>query len=147
LLSPLKSLYCALSRSILEYAVVICDPNTVIVKNQVEGVQWKFLYFAARILHITHQPHDYEPVLTKLELTTLIGVFLLIKTFWESLWMDLSIVLIYYVKLISKSLTSIPDHIILSSSPSTPLIIHLTYFQNYAHCKREHPHFHFCITY
>jgi hypothetical protein len=51
--------------------VVIWDPNTVIAKNQVEGVQRKFLYFAVRVLHITHQPYDYEPVLTKLGLTTL----------------------------------------------------------------------------
>jgi hypothetical protein len=45
--------------------------HTVIAKNQVEGVQRKFLYFTARVLNITHQPHDYEPVLTKHGLTTL----------------------------------------------------------------------------
>ncbi|XP_025409923.1 uncharacterized protein LOC112683222 [Sipha flava] len=71
LLAPLKSLYCALVRPILEYVMVIWDPNTVIAKNQVEGVQRKFLYFTARVFHITHQPYDYEPVLAKLGLTTL----------------------------------------------------------------------------
>lgn len=71
LLAPLKSLYCALVRSILEYAVVIWDPNTVIAKNQIERVQRKVLYFATRVLHIAHRPHDYEPVLNKLGLTTL----------------------------------------------------------------------------
>lgn len=71
LLAPLKSLYCALVRSILEYAVVIWDPYTAIAKSQIERVQRKFLNFAARVLHIAHQPHNYEPVLIKLGLTTL----------------------------------------------------------------------------
>lgn len=38
LLAPLKALYCTLVRSILEYALVILNPNTIIAKSQIERV-------------------------------------------------------------------------------------------------------------
>lgn len=71
LLAPLKALYCALVRSILEYATVIWDPYTATSRNQIERVQRKFLNYAARVLHIEHRPHDYEPVRTFLGLSNL----------------------------------------------------------------------------
>lgn len=71
LLAPLKSWYCTFVRYILEYTMVIWDTNTVIAKSQIERVQWKFLNFASKVLHIAHQPHDYKPVLIKLGLATL----------------------------------------------------------------------------
>lgn len=39
--------------------------------SQIERMQQKFLNFIARILHIVHRQHDYEPVLIKFELATL----------------------------------------------------------------------------
>jgi hypothetical protein len=71
LISPLKALFCALVRSILEYGVVIWDPSTANGMNQLERVQRKFLSFAAMVLHIDHLSHEYDPVLKRLGLTIL----------------------------------------------------------------------------
>ena len=82
LIAPLKALYCALVRSILEYAVILWDPYTASNINQIERVQRKFLNFAAWKLKINHLPHDYEPVLNKLILLLWwIGVLMLTKLF------------------------------------------------------------------
>lgn len=55
LLAPLKSLYCVIVRFIVEYAVLVWDPNTVTAKNQIERVQQKFLSFQhGWVLHIAH---------------------------------------------------------------------------------------------
>jgi len=71
LISPLKELLCTLVRSILEYGVVIWDPPTVDSMKKLERVQRKFLSFAAMVLHNDHEPHEYDPVLKRLRLTTL----------------------------------------------------------------------------
>lgn len=71
LLAQLKAIYCTIVRSILEYASVIWDPYTATSKKQIERVQRKFLNYAARVLHIDHRPHDYEPVSTFLGLSNL----------------------------------------------------------------------------
>lgn len=54
LISPLKTLFCALVRSILEYDVVIWDSSTASSRNQLESIQRTFLSFAAMVLHIDH---------------------------------------------------------------------------------------------
>ena len=48
------------------------DPYTSSNINQIERVQRKFLNFAARMLKINHLPHDNEPVLIKLNLSSLV---------------------------------------------------------------------------
>lgn len=50
-IAPIKALYCTLNRPILEYAVVVWDPNTTISINQIESIQLNFLSFAAWVLY------------------------------------------------------------------------------------------------
>ena len=69
--SSLKALYCAFVRSQLEYAVVIWDPQNLRDSFQIERVQRKFLKFASFVLRIDCLPHDYAPVLAKLNIETL----------------------------------------------------------------------------
>jgi len=71
LITPLKTLYCALDRFILKFAVIICDPHTTSNLNQLETVQRKFLSFAAYLLKIKHRSNDYEAVLNRLCLQSL----------------------------------------------------------------------------
>jgi hypothetical protein len=71
LVAPIKSLYCAIVRSVLEYASVICDPHTISYSYALERVQRKFLSFAGYVLEINHLPHDYTSVLTSLKLSSL----------------------------------------------------------------------------
>ncbi|XP_008182540.1 uncharacterized protein LOC103309289 [Acyrthosiphon pisum] len=72
LTSPIKTLYCAYVRFILEYGAVVWDPSTSCGKDQIERVQRKFLNYAAFILSIDHPPHDYIPILNKLGLSSLV---------------------------------------------------------------------------
>lgn len=67
----LKALYCALVRSILEYAEFVLDPYTSSSINQSDRAQRKFLNLTTWILKINHLPYDYEPVLNKLNLSSL----------------------------------------------------------------------------
>jgi hypothetical protein len=69
--SSLKTLYCFFVRSVLEYRVIIWDPCTLDGSSQLERVQRKFLKFAAFALRIECQPHEYQPVLQCLHLSTL----------------------------------------------------------------------------
>ncbi|KAF0731294.1 RNA-directed DNA polymerase from mobile element jockey [Aphis craccivora] len=71
LISPLNALFCTLVRSILEYGIVIWDLPTVNGMNQLERIQRKFLSFTTMVLHIDHLPHEYDPVLKRIELTIL----------------------------------------------------------------------------
>jgi hypothetical protein len=71
LTNSLKSLYCALVRPILEYGSVVWDPHCSDLRRQLEGVQRKFLNYASYSLKIPCHPHDYSPVLSKLNLSTL----------------------------------------------------------------------------
>jgi len=52
LTTPLKALFCALVRLILEHGVVIWDPYTASGMNQLKKVQRTFLSFAAMAFHI-----------------------------------------------------------------------------------------------
>jgi len=72
LTSPIKTLYCAYVRSILEYGAVVWDPSTSCGKDQIERVQRKFINYSAFILRIDHPPHDYTPILNKLGLSSLV---------------------------------------------------------------------------
>uniref|UniRef100_A0A2S2Q917 RNA-directed DNA polymerase from mobile element jockey n=1 Tax=Sipha flava TaxID=143950 RepID=A0A2S2Q917_9HEMI len=67
----LKTVYCSLDRSMLEYASVLWDPFVVIDSCHLERVQRRFLSSAAYMLKIVHPPHDYTPVLRALSLTSL----------------------------------------------------------------------------
>lgn len=71
LLSPLKSLYCALVRPLLEYGSVLWDPSTACASASIERVQRKFLRIAAYRLNIPHPPHDYTSVLHALNISSL----------------------------------------------------------------------------
>lgn len=71
LLSPLKSLYCALVRPLLEYGSVLWDPSTASASASIERVQRKFLRIAAYRLNIPHPPHDYTPVIRVLNISSL----------------------------------------------------------------------------
>lgn len=53
----LKTLYCSLVRSILEYGSVVWAPFYTNEKNRIEAVQRKFTRFALR--HFPHEPRDY----------------------------------------------------------------------------------------
>ena len=64
--SSLKTLYCSLVRSLLEYACILWDPYTASDSLIIERVQRLFLYFAGRVLKINHPVHDYTPVLREL---------------------------------------------------------------------------------
>ncbi|VVC37203.1 Hypothetical protein CINCED_3A011718 [Cinara cedri] len=70
-ISPLKALFCALIRSILEYDVVIRDPSSASSVNHLERIQRKFLSFAAMVLHNDHLPHEYNLVIKRLGLKIL----------------------------------------------------------------------------
>lgn len=72
LVTPIKTLYCAFVRSILEYGAVVWDPYTACDRNRIERVQRKFLNYAAFTLNIDHMPHDYIPVMDRLGLSTLV---------------------------------------------------------------------------
>ncbi|KAL4107267.1 hypothetical protein QTP88_017643 [Uroleucon formosanum] len=67
----LKTVYCSLVRSMLEYASVLWDPFVVTDSCHLEQVQRRFLSSAAYMLKIVHPPHDYTPVLRALGLTSL----------------------------------------------------------------------------
>lgn len=67
----LKTVYCSLVRSMLEYASVLWDPFVVIDSCHLERVQRRFLSSAAYMLKIVHPPHDYTPVLRAFGLTFL----------------------------------------------------------------------------
>ncbi|XP_022166349.1 uncharacterized protein LOC111030923 [Myzus persicae] len=67
----LKTVYCSLVRSLLEYDSVLWDPSVVIDSYHLERVQRRFLSSAAYMLKIFHPPHDYTPVLQALNLTSL----------------------------------------------------------------------------
>ncbi|KAL4090397.1 hypothetical protein QTP88_025246 [Uroleucon formosanum] len=72
LTSPIKTLCCDYVRSNLEYGAVVWDPSTSCGKDQIERVQRKFLNYATFILSIDHPPHDYNPILNKLGLSSLV---------------------------------------------------------------------------
>lgn len=69
--ASLKSIYCSIVRSLLEYASVLWDPSTSVDSSLIERVQRRFLNSAAFILNINHPPHDYQPVMHKLGLVSL----------------------------------------------------------------------------
>jgi len=69
--NSLKSLYCALVRLILEYGSVVWDPHCADLCRQLEGVQRKFFSYASYTLKIPCPPHDYSPILSKLDLSKL----------------------------------------------------------------------------
>lgn len=69
--ASLKSIYCSLVRSLLEYASVLWDPCTAVDSSLIERVQRRFLNSAAFTLKINHPPHDYQPVMHKLDLVSL----------------------------------------------------------------------------
>ncbi|XP_022175933.1 uncharacterized protein LOC111038911 [Myzus persicae] len=69
--SSLKTIYCSLVRSLLEYASVLWDPYTVSDSCQLERVQRRFLSCAAFLLKINHPPHDYFLVMQELSLISL----------------------------------------------------------------------------
>lgn len=57
----MKSLYCTLVKSILEYIrAVVWDQDTFCDMNLIELVQHKFLNFIAYKLKIDHPPYDYS---------------------------------------------------------------------------------------
>jgi len=62
LLASLKSLYCSLIHSIVEYGSVLWDRNTYLANNMVELVQRKFFLMVTFRLNIAYPPHDYSPV-------------------------------------------------------------------------------------
>lgn len=64
-------LYTSLVRSIVEYGSVLWSPRTKCGINQIERVQHHFLNMVSRSVGIIHEPHDYKPVLTALNLCTL----------------------------------------------------------------------------
>jgi len=67
LITPLKAIYCALTRTILELSVIIWNPHTLSIMNQLGRVQW-ILSFAAYLLKIEHRPHVNDAVLDRLGL-------------------------------------------------------------------------------
>ena len=67
-LDSLKLLYCALVRSILEYGSPIWSPYTNSNIEIIEGVQKRFLRFAAYKLNITINQHDYTSIKSLLNL-------------------------------------------------------------------------------
>jgi hypothetical protein len=69
--TPLKALYCAFVRPILEYGSVIWDPSTATYSCQLERVQRRFLKFVSYILKIDCPAHIYSPVLSHLHLDSL----------------------------------------------------------------------------
>lgn len=71
LVRSLKTLYCALVRSIVEFGSIIWNPMTSLERNQNERVQRKFLNFAAFKLKIEHPPHSYATVSDQLKLCSL----------------------------------------------------------------------------
>jgi len=71
LITPLKALYCALIKSILQFSVIIWNPHTASDMNQLERVQQKFLSFSAYLLKIENRPHVYDAELDGLGLKSL----------------------------------------------------------------------------
>jgi hypothetical protein len=67
----LKSLFCSLVRSIVEFGSVLWDPYTATSSTQLERVQRKFLNYVSYSFKIDHPPHDYLPVLQYLKLNSL----------------------------------------------------------------------------
>ncbi|KAF0748809.1 Uncharacterized protein FWK35_00017449 [Aphis craccivora] len=63
---------CCKALKMLGFIKRIWDPFTSSGKDQNERVQRKFLNYAAFILSIDHQPHDYNPILNKLGLSSLV---------------------------------------------------------------------------
>jgi hypothetical protein len=72
LATSLKTLYCSLVKSLLEYASVIWDPYTTADSSHLEQVQRRFFSSAANILGIQHNKHDYLSVSNKLGLISLV---------------------------------------------------------------------------
>jgi len=68
--SSLKALYCVFVPSHLEYGVVIWEPQNLRDSFQIERVQRKLLKYASFVLRIDCFPHDYTPVLVKLNMET-----------------------------------------------------------------------------
>jgi hypothetical protein len=69
--TSLKTIYCSIVRSLLEYASVLWDPYTSKDSSRLERVQRRFLSSAAYLLKIQHPQHDYLPVMRELCLDTL----------------------------------------------------------------------------
>ncbi|CAI6374008.1 unnamed protein product [Macrosiphum euphorbiae] len=69
--SSLKVLFCSFVRSKLEYGAVIWCQATMSDSYQLERIQRKFLKCASFTSSIDCPPHDYNPVLCHLVLTTL----------------------------------------------------------------------------
>lgn len=65
----LKTLYCSLVRSILEYSSVVWAPFYANEKNRIEAVQRKFTRFALR--HLSREPRDYASRCSLLKLDSL----------------------------------------------------------------------------
>jgi hypothetical protein len=66
-----KALYRALVRPILKYGSVFWDPNTASASLQLERVQRKFLRFVSYVQNIDCPFHNYAPVLSHLNLSSL----------------------------------------------------------------------------
>lgn len=71
LVSPIKSLHCALVPSVLYNDSVLRDPYTARHSYLLERPQRKFLSVTSHLLKIDHQLHDYSPVLARLQLPSL----------------------------------------------------------------------------
>jgi len=56
---------------IVEYGSVVRSPRTKCDIIQIERVQHRFLNMVSRSMGIIHEPHDYKPVLTALNLSNL----------------------------------------------------------------------------
>jgi len=71
LLSPIKNVYYAYVRSILENGAIVWDPLTCCGRDQIEIVQLLKIYVAF-ILNVDHPPNDYYPILSNLDLSSLV---------------------------------------------------------------------------
>jgi len=69
--ASLKSIYCALVHPIVEYSSVVWDPQLAGACFQLERVQRKFLCYMKHSLNVNCTPHDYTPLLSLLNLSSL----------------------------------------------------------------------------
>ncbi|KAL4144127.1 hypothetical protein QTP88_006355 [Uroleucon formosanum] len=67
----LRTLYLSLVRPILEYGMIVWHPYLAKDQLRLERVQNRFLSYVSFLLKIEHPPHDYSPVLLKLNIPTL----------------------------------------------------------------------------